>query len=1158
MSDMNVSMRLTLSDLASGPLKEFMGQLDGLSAKITALNTKFTSFSTTSREFNASNQASASSITGLNARVDALIAGLSTMTAKLTSSVAAMESLAPASNAAAVGLQNTTRSLDGVAGSAGRARDSIRGLVEAYGALKIAQGLGSSIRAGSDYQATQTRLSNLNVPGANVAINQAANQAARAVPQMSREQTLSMGIDLVNATGSVEHAVSMLKPFAQAMFNMKMAMPTGKRLTESDMLSVAKALEQRGVTMDPAKMQTELDYFSKIIAATQGRVGPQQLLGNINYSKGGLGLTMEDKFLPIFASLIERQGTGNGGHGGQVGTALTSLQQAIVGGVIKQSALIDWSKMGLLDPNKLVFTSTGALKGVQAGGVAGSSLFMKNPYEWVQQYLVPALKKAGVNTADATAVNEHLAHLFGNRNAANIASIMATQQPLLNKDAAIINESRNNQQQYDANVKTAKASFIQFHAALDNLSIAIGTSVIPQVTKLTNAISSLIEKVSEFLRVHPAVTGALTELAAAFGAVMAIKAAAWFLRLIGVMESLGGATGVLAATWSARLAAMGAVALRFAGVVGIAFGLYEGLRHLQVAGVSMQNTVESLVDALISQFASFFLFLSSGFDKISNAIHNTVADAVNGAQHAAQFLGIGGYVHPGAPQQWMAKSNSSSSMTKWIKSFRDNRDNAGVDALMPHGGKSHVISMPEGELGAGAAVGSAFNPFPPIPAHMSGSHLGRSRVNAIQSEQARKYQSALDFLRNSQAKNDPIQQIKNRFAPNIMALSSGGRVDLAAQLEGLQNQQIGKEHIVLAQKHLKDLQSELADKQTQNAALVTAGVLTPDQAQSKTIADQKAAAPGLLKAAEAVRQYQLAMGESTSKIDTAIITFQALGDELTQLQQKISNAIQGAFSTFFDQLMGGKTSWKDMGKKFVENIMNGINSAASKDLSSQLVSAIFGKDTIAGQGLRSVGGSGGLMTALGNTIGGGKSGAGIGSFFSNLIGGGGSGGSGGASQKAMLDAQWAGSPSQKAMLDAQWAGSPSQKAMLDAQWAGSPSQQAMLDAQWAGSASASTGSSSSGWMSALGSIVGSVISSFAVGADNIPHDMVAQIHKGEMIIPAAGAEAIRQGKLGGGGHTVNMNIHAMDSQSVLGAMDGIKRELAGMLNSTNSNLNLGY
>jgi len=44
---------------------------------------------------------------------------------------------------------------------------------------------------------------------------------------------------------------------------------------------------------------------------------------------------------------------------------------------------------------------------------------------------------------------------------------------------------------------------------------------------------------------------------------------------------------------------------------------------------------------------------------------------------------------------------------------------------------------------------------------------------------------------------------------------------------------------------------------------------------------------------------------------------------------------------------------------------------------------------------------------------------------------------------------------------------------------------------------------------AIGSFLG-----FASGADNIPNDMVAQIHKGEMIIPAATAALVRAGNIG--------------------------------------------
>ena len=177
-----------------------------------------------------------------------------------------------------------------------------------------------------------------------------------------------------------------------------------------------------------------------------------------------------------------------------------------------------------------------------------------------------------------------------------------------------------------------------------------------------------------------------------------------------------------------------------------------------------------------------------------------------------------------------------------------------------------------------------------------------------------------------------------------------------------------------------------------------------------------------------------------------------------------------------------------MGKHFVQNLLNGINSSVSKELSSQLVQALFAPSTGAGKALRGFGGSGEIMS-------------GIGSWIGNLFGGGTS-----STPKAPT----------------------------------------------------TSSSASSGWMSALGSVMSAFISSFAVGADNIPHDMVAQIHKGEMIVPAAGAEAIRSGKLGGS--QVNLggiHVTAMDSQSVLGAMGSIQRELAMMLAGANANLNLG-
>ncbi|MBU1223096.1 MAG: hypothetical protein KKA22_12935 [Gammaproteobacteria bacterium] len=60
--------------------------------------------------------------------------------------------------------------------------------------------------------------------------------------------------------------------------------------------------------------------------------------------------------------------------------------------------------------------------------------------------------------------------------------------------------------------------------------------------------------------------------------------------------------------------------------------------------------------------------------------------------------------------------------------------------------------------------------------------------------------------------------------------------------------------------------------------------------------------------------------------------------------------------------------------------------------------------------------------------------------------------------------------------------------------------------------------------------------SFAVGAWELPGDMVAKVHKGETILPKTFAEDFREngGSLGGGsrGGDITINIHAMDGQDV--------------------------
>jgi hypothetical protein len=60
--------------------------------------------------------------------------------------------------------------------------------------------------------------------------------------------------------------------------------------------------------------------------------------------------------------------------------------------------------------------------------------------------------------------------------------------------------------------------------------------------------------------------------------------------------------------------------------------------------------------------------------------------------------------------------------------------------------------------------------------------------------------------------------------------------------------------------------------------------------------------------------------------------------------------------------------------------------------------------------------------------------------------------------------------------------------------------------------SANAATASEAWIDAGGL-------SFAVGTDYVPRDMIAQIHKGERIVPAA------ENRMGGGGGDVNIHVN---------------------------------
>ena len=73
---------------------------------------------------------------------------------------------------------------------------------------------------------------------------------------------------------------------------------------------------------------------------------------------------------------------------------------------------------------------------------------------------------------------------------------------------------------------------------------------------------------------------------------------------------------------------------------------------------------------------------------------------------------------------------------------------------------------------------------------------------------------------------------------------------------------------------------------------------------------------------------------------------------------------------------------------------------------------------------------------------------------------------------------------------------------------------------------------------------GGQLPSFDVGAWNLPSNMIAQVHAGEMIVPAFQADAMRNGASLGGGPTINIHASAMDGPGMMGALKSVMPQLA--------------
>ncbi len=361
----------------------------------------------------------------------------------------------------------------------------------------------------------------------------AAWQATGSVMTTTATQNLAAIRELRMVFGDTRQAMEHM-PTVQRLQSVLQTVRGGNGHDEA--YTVAKALEMKGDVKDVRQFDSSADLMTKAIIASGGKVGAGDFLSTFKYGRAAT-IGWDQRFtygiLPTLIQEMKSSG-GTGGAGGP-GNALMSAYSAVVGGSIPQRSLKVWQSLGMLDPSKIIWDKVGSAKGVAPGGIKGSTLFEHDPYQWTQQFLVPALERAGYNTQDKQ--RQALQYLFPNRTAGFIMSQMALQGWKFERDQKLIGQA-SGLSAYDQLIKNdPEMASRALSAQWDNLKTAIGVAVVPVLLPVLQGLTTAFNRLGQFLAAHPTLTSALT---LTFGALSGLALIGGTLMLAGAAIKLIG------------------------------------------------------------------------------------------------------------------------------------------------------------------------------------------------------------------------------------------------------------------------------------------------------------------------------------------------------------------------------------------------------------------------------------------------------------------------------------------------------------------------------------------------------------------------------------------------------------------------------------------
>jgi hypothetical protein len=345
------------------------------------------------------------------------------------------------------GLHQAFKALSGVSAAGigninktvGRLQHSINTLAPVaagYESMRGLQGLiHSTVKATAERAHEAVRMDVSGMPEAEIAdaerLSAELSERYRALSQTTIMHSLRNMRAIVT---SYEEAAKILDPVLKLRVAATGAHPEHVEELAEDFDKLIKSMETKGVTMDPEKFTSYLQGMAKAINVFGDTLRPTDYYEMFKYGRQSTQALSEKFILETAPTLAQELG------GSSTGKAMSSFYQAIVGGRIKEQSVKEMEKLGLINEDKVVRTRTGSIKGLLPGGVKGWQLAASDPYAWVNEVLLPALKSHGITSPEE--IQGRIATIFQQATAAQMVSIFATQQARIEKDWNLVHGAK--------------------------------------------------------------------------------------------------------------------------------------------------------------------------------------------------------------------------------------------------------------------------------------------------------------------------------------------------------------------------------------------------------------------------------------------------------------------------------------------------------------------------------------------------------------------------------------------------------------------------------------------------------------------------------------------------------------------------------------------